>query len=141
MEKPKKVFLDAPAEYDFDLIGMVSSLKSYVLASRLNKRLSLDFVRSNNLETINKKDNGVSEFAVYEFNDDNLFITYRLFQNKSKGVLLPQYKNLDFFLCIAGDLKPSDLKVFAARFLEIDGIQYSMLIDTENLKGKEWLMF
>ncbi len=141
MEKPKKLFLDEPAEYDFDLIGIVSSLKSYVLASRLNKWLSLDFVRSNDLRTVNKKAGGTDEFAVYEFNDENLFITYRLFQNKSKGVLLPQYKNLDFFLCIAGEVKPSDLKVFAAKFSAIDGIQYAMLIDTENLKGKEWLMF
>lgn len=139
MTKPKKLYLNEPAEYSFDLVGLVSGLKSYVLASRINKLLGLALSRTHELEVVAPA--GLQHYPVYCYTDNTLLTTYHLVHHRAAPPFLPQYKTTDYLLCVSGEFKPADQAAFAAGFAAISGVLFATPIVTTMLKGKEWLMF
>ena len=134
-------------EYDFDFIvfAIVSSSKSHKLAWDLNKALSLQFKKADDL--------------IYQFiKEGRILITnyvhkteyncLRLLKNKSvefydttKPFLLPELKEYDYLIQMAGEMPFMESDLFEEKIRSVLNIEYVKKINIENLKSKENLIF
>lgn len=133
--------LDVSYDYDFDLIGLVASVKEYKLAWMINQVLEINLVKEDDLE-INFRKGESLVISNYIFETEYSIIT--LYVNKSvnpqknnKPYLLPELKEYDYFFKFEGD---SDL--FANTDLVetlkgIDVVQFASLIDVEELPSRD----
>jgi len=86
-------------EYNFNLIGINTSLKSYRVSYIINSVLGINLKKIDDFEKDikNKKEKQSFEF----FKDENNEIKYFLFENKTTGKeLFRSYKGFDFVLLI-----------------------------------------
>lgn len=78
-----KLVLEDDFGYDFTLIAIHGVIESYYLAYLLNKHLNLRLSRGQKDLTINN--NTISaEFPMYEYHNQQQYITYHLFSNRTK---------------------------------------------------------
>lgn len=144
-------------EDDYSLIGIHSTEEDYRLAYLLNKNLNTKLVRLE--DNLDFKDSE-AEFPLFEFKDENSFISYYLINNKHKmfvhnqenaglfggnfttiSYLIPEKKKIDFFLKIEGSCGNSFILNLIERLNAINQIITSYSIETTKLKSKEHLIF
>src|SRR5690606_8652811 len=94
--------LQLAIQYNLDLIGLVSSAKEYKLAWSLNQNLGLKLAKSEDL-AINFV--GDRSIIISNFTFITSHCTFRLLKNlavsdDSPEYLLPELKNIDYFLLI-----------------------------------------
>lgn len=128
---------------DFDLFGLVSPAKEYKLAWSLNQNLGLKLVKSKDL-AINFLDD--RSIIISNFTFTTSHCTFRLLKNlalseDSKEYLLPELKNVDYFLLIKNESDTFDLNKYVKRLPEIDAVQSFTSINVEKLENKENLIF
>ncbi|MBL4939979.1 MAG: IPExxxVDY family protein [Lutibacter sp.] len=144
-------------EDDYLLIGIHSTEEDYRLAYLLNKHLNTKFVRFKH--HLDFKDS-VAEFPLFEYKDEHNFINYYLINNKYSTIvntknnnglfegtystilnLIPEKKNVDFFLKIAGCNQQNLMITLVNKLNKINQIMTSYAIDTNSLKSKNNLIF
>ena len=144
-------------EDDYLLIGIHSTEEDYRLAYLLNEHLKTKFTRFKH--HLDFKDS-TAEFPLFEYKDENNFINYYLINNKysqlvnnnkTKGLfegnystiyyLIPEKKNVDFFLKIEGCNQQNLVRTLVAKLNEINQVITSYTIDTNTLKSKNNLIF
>ena len=104
-------------EDDYSLIGIHSTEEDYRIAYLLNKNLNTRLTRFE--QCLDFKDS-TAEFPLFEYKDEKTFINYYLINNKhlqfvnnydnevlfggndTVSYLIPEKKNVDFFLKIEG---------------------------------------
>lgn len=142
---------------DYSLIGIHSTEEDYRLAYLINKHLKTKLVRFKH--PLDFKDS-TAEFPLFEYKDENNFINYYLINNKySKLVnntknkslfegnystilnLIPEKKNVDFFLKIQGCNQQNLIITLVNKLNEINQVITSYAIDTNSLKSKNNLIF
>ena len=97
--KKKNQKLYYQPEPDFHLIGIASHENDYRLSWALNKKLLVNFIRSENLEIKDLKKNSVSFFSVFSTDDEQEDIRLILISNRcDNGFLIEELKNIDYFL-------------------------------------------
>ena len=144
-------------EDDYLLIGVHSTDEDYRLAYLLNKHLKIKLTRfKDNLDF----KNSVAEFPLFEFKDEKNFINYYLINNKhlqvsnnqfkgglfggnysSTTYLIPEKKNIDFFLKIEGCNQSNFISDLVENLNKISQIITSYSIDPNSLKSKNNLIF
>lgn len=144
-------------EDDYLLIGIHSTEEDYRLAYLLNKHLETKLIQFK--YPLDFKDSD-AQFPLFEFNDKNNFMSYYLINNKymqiannnnNKGLfggdystiyyLVPEKKNIDFFLKIKGCNQLSFAKNLVDKLNKINQIITAYTIEPNTLKSKDHLIF
>jgi hypothetical protein len=102
--------LEETIKPDFQLIGVSSYENDYRVCWDINNCLKIDLQRRENL-VINDRKTGISrEFPLFQFEDENMYVVYKLIGNKSEnGLLVKEWKNIDFLLKISGEFSKKNL--------------------------------
>lgn len=128
-------------QFDFILIGIACQHKDYRLCHELNNALSIALARGNDYEIFNGKRMEKVSFSFYRF-ENNEEDQYFLFSNKGKqGLLIPEQKQIDFFLMIRENVKRIAETEIINRVKDVKVVLGVFKIDTKNLKSRENLVF
>ncbi|HZY78051.1 MAG TPA: IPExxxVDY family protein [Cyclobacteriaceae bacterium] len=109
----KKRRLEVDFAYDFELTGLISSVRGYKLAWEINHALGVNLARKDDLKMTTKE----GEFFFTFFSHQSAVNTVNLFRNRSnegpaasasgfenKGIfLVPEHSHLDYILYSKGD--------------------------------------
>ncbi|MFD2513648.1 IPExxxVDY family protein [Pontibacter locisalis] len=141
----KSLHLDIEYNFDFDLFGVVSPVKDYKLAWALNNLFDLRLSKQQDLcYDLHGKDRLI--ISNYQHISDHS--TVRLFKNKALGpstlkkpFLLPDIKEYDYVLQLAGAMQQLYPQEFIRTLLHTPLVQYVKQFDPLTLKFKENLIF
>jgi hypothetical protein len=137
----KRNRLEIEYSFDFELLGLTTSAKSYKLAWDLNQKLHIRLVRKADL-VIQIRSLQLS-YSVHA--DESPVNTVRLFRNKSnemeqsKHLLVPEYPHGDFILMVQGEELQSNR--FREELRNIPSIELVAFIPLDTLKSKENFIF
>lgn len=128
---------------DFDLVGIVCSAREYKLAWYINQYLNFNLAKSEDLviKFVNEPNIVVSNFA---YSTD--YISIWLLKNRSEdqnhgAYLLPELKNMDYFLFIKDESDTFDTSKCIRKLSNISVTESCHRIDVEKLTNKENLLF
>ena len=150
----KKLVLDY--DYDFLLIGILSSAPDYKLCWGMNKVLNIALKKEKDLELQlhdNEKNEGLKltfdkpemtpRYSMYTYYNEVTHLRYTVASNRSvSSLLIKEEQSVDFFLVVDGlydDLKKGDSIVNDLR--KQREIITAYKIDPNNLKSKQNLIF
>lgn len=139
------VKLEITYEFNFDLIGIVCSERSFKLAWLLNQLLGINLIRQKDLE-LEYIEGSILKIANFQFNTEH--DTYQLLKNKAhwslhttKPFLLPELKEYDYFLIIDNMTKMIDVEAIKQAVSQLPVVQYCLSIDLNTVKDRENLLF
>jgi len=130
-------------ERDFDLFGLKTSVKEYKLAWYLNQHLCLNLAKSEDL-AINFVDDRTIIISNFTFTTTHC--TFKLLKNHAistneKAYLLPELKNVDYFLMIVNESDTFDIEYYRKKLPEVKILQSFRQISIDKLQNKENLIF
>lgn len=144
-------------EEDYTLVGIHTTLEDYKLAYLLNKQLKTKFAKATyNLDFENEKNN--ASFSVFNFENTqydfdwyliaNSFTHKKseafselLFTSETKTYLIPEKKNVDFFIKMEGETDAEFIKKTIDQIKNIPQVITSYAVDVNTLKSKDYLIF
>lgn len=93
--------LEFDYDYDFFLIGVYCHHKDYRLAWSINKNLDFDLTKTEDYMLILKEQEQL--FSMYTDYVDSQDLSYYLLSNRCEtGFLIPERKDVDYFLIVEG---------------------------------------
>jgi len=96
----KSIKLDFEPNFDFILIGFVSSEPLYKMSWLINEMLEIQLKECSSIKEYNTKRQLVQEYPMFQFKTENES-TFQLFHNKStQGYLIEEQKQVDYWLKI-----------------------------------------
>lgn len=146
--------LDIEYDFDFEVIGLVSSLAPYQLVWKLNQILGVDIVKNEDIVLdFKKKDVIISN---YLFEEEYSYI--RILKNKSNEnsvvvnptslfdvgqseYFLPELKKYDYIIQLEGSVNNQYSDVIIDKLNQLDNIQLVMPIDLDDIRDKDNLIF
>src|SRR5690606_21615958 len=141
----KKTKLIVQYDYEFELIGVSTTVKEYKLAWAINNLLNIRLVKDKDLE-MTFKNNTYVIISNFMFETENS--VFRLLRNKSfdqgvgsQGFLLPELKNFDYIILISGFEDTYSIEELTQKLKTLTEIDYLQRIDIDQLKSKENLIF
>ncbi len=141
----KKTKLQIEYDYDFFLLGIVSTVKEYKLAWHLNNALGVDLRKQDDI-IIPKMDTNNLIISNLIFQTEHC--TIRLIGNRSVGEssdtksnLLPELQNFTHFFVLQDEGDAFDRTALMEKLKTIDVIDYVVAIAPEKLKNKDNLIF
>lgn len=138
----KRLKLDYKQEYNFLLFGISTSEKDYRLIWNLNNTLNLLLSKTEDHQAYHKKADGDQFFSCFLYMDNKTMLEYKMISNKSEnGILIDELKNIDFFLIMKGEYSDEYPNLLRQKILKMENIQAVFLIDPENLKNKDRLIY
>jgi hypothetical protein len=136
-----KKFLKLDFDFDFVLIAITTPLKDYRLCYKVNLIAQTDFRKLDDLQ-LNFKQNTSKYHSFYLHQTPNSDCQFYLIANKgSDGLLIPEMKEVDFFVIIREYIDEDDLLYFLNKLKTIKDIQAAVEINPERLKSRENLLF
>lgn len=139
----KKAKLYLEPTFDFNLLGIVSPVKDYKLAWLINRTLQINLIRSEDL-LIEFLSNPNLEISQFFLSLPHGFI--QLLKNKSLNssqqlaYLIPELRNMDYFLLIQDETGLIDLGDYLKKLAANPFIQSVVKLDVSKLKSKENLL-
>lgn len=156
--------LEIEYDYDFVLIGISSHEKDYRFCWALNNKLKFELSKKESLEIKGKKQNTPSYFSFFTFDDQNQYKEYSVLANFSESksliltentlfgtpekskqseneFLIPEHKQMNYFLVIRGELEDEQVAELILQIKEIDIVLTAIRIDPKTLKSKQNLIF
>jgi hypothetical protein len=150
-------------EIDYYLIAIHTSLEDYRLAFFINQLLPINLSKSTNEIQINIEE-GETNFSRFYYHDNEKAITWNLIQNKNEVVhykeginhnlfsnvtmevstkvfLLPEFKKVDYFLKIENIEDTMSVSTIQTILNTIDNISTLYIVDTNQIKSKNNLIF
>lgn len=144
-------------EDNYSLIGIHTALEDFKLAYLLNNNLNTHFTKANFSLDFETKDSKAS-FSIYNYINEKYEHEWYLIENsfkeekintadtlalttETKTYLIPEKKNVDYFMKIVGEPKPSLIAKTLNKINSITQVVTSYTIDTNTLKSKEFLIF
>lgn len=141
----KKVKLFIEHEYDFEVVGIVSSLKEYKLAWLINKNLGINLVKQPDLKFDFVKQSSYS-ISNYIFETENA--SFQLLKNRAfeadetkAAFLLPELKQYDYLIKLKNFAEMGEISSFKEKLLNSGQIILIKEFITEDIKSKENLIF
>lgn len=139
--KKSKLIIDY--EFDFDLLGLISSAKGYKLAWEINQVLGIQLVKQPDL-VVGFKNNEEKGFSYYahqtRINRLKLFKNKPSDQERGKYFLIPEFPHFDFI--ILADMKEQYPQEHLIRQIKsITAIQLASSIPLDGLKSKSNFIF
>lgn len=143
MAKQKRVLLEESVETDFILFALVFHGKDYKLCYEINKAARLDLYKTDDLEAVTSRSGERSRFSFYTFELEEEYKTYHVICNRGvpKGTLIPEQKQIDFFLVLKGPYRNEEKKELLMKLKEIPKMMGVYELDASKLKSKENLVF
>jgi hypothetical protein len=133
----KKTRLIIEYDYDFELLGITSSVKFYKLAWSINRALSINLVRKDDYELPLKDETRLFGCYQYEVEETNLW----LFKNRSlvneKHYLAPEISHFDYLFKLPVDSQSFATKEILKDLREVKSIEYIGAIDIPGLKSRD----
>ncbi|MFM7021430.1 MAG: IPExxxVDY family protein [Flavobacteriales bacterium] len=137
-----KLTLDFEPEYDFLLAGISCHMKDYRFIWALSKHLGIEFFRNDDFELIVDKAKNKSKFSLFSFEDEENHTSYFILANRGDaGILIPEMKQIDYFLQIRGPLDEDDLEKIISKIKKMSGVLTAFSIDPYSLKSGTNLLF
>ncbi|MDH5603047.1 MAG: IPExxxVDY family protein [Cyclobacteriaceae bacterium] len=141
--KPRKLQIDF--EFNFDLLGIISSARSYKLAWSINNALSLNLQSAEDIQ-LELAGPRMVKIANYLHKTENSH--FRLIKNKpvdsfgkNNLPLLPELGHLDYLFLVEGETYPITIRDIFQKLKVINTIEYVVAIKVNELKSKENLLF
>jgi hypothetical protein len=127
--------------YDFILIGIVSTFRDFRICRDINTVLEIELERANDYTITDSKRNTEIGFSFFEYlteQEDQYFVI----SNKGEeGLLIPERKQLDYFLLIKPGMTPIDTTEIIKKLQSVSGFQGIFPLDVRTLKSKGNLLF
>ncbi|AXT52063.1 IPExxxVDY family protein [Aquimarina sp. BL5] len=160
----QRLVLDTIMDDDYDLIAIHCSLASYRLAFGLNKYVDLRLFRKKQ-DIKFEYDTHSASFPLFQYHDHFQYNTYSLLGNKFRTkiesetaavqglfaaeeednyvtkYLIPELKNVDYFLKIEAETSQFSSKSLTSKLLTIPQIITAYVVDYTQLKSKNNLIF
>lgn len=134
----KKTRLIVEYEYEFDLIGIIASVKFYKLAWAINKKLDIRLVKQPDY-TIEMKGSNHPAFSNYLYQLESS--CFRLFKNRSvegeNTYLIPELPHFDYVVKIDEQSQSFAKEEILKELKEVQWIEYIAAIEVEKLKSKD----
>lgn len=127
--------------YDFILIGIVSTFRDFRICRDINAALELELQRGDDYTILDAKRNSEVAFSFFEYyteQEDQYFV---IANRADDGLLIPEHKQLDYFLLIKPGMTPIDPTDIIKQLQPIAGFQAVFSIDVRTLKSKGNLLF
>ncbi|MGC3948647.1 MAG: IPExxxVDY family protein [Chryseolinea sp.] len=130
-------------EYDFNLIGIISTVKGYKLAWELNQALGIHLVKQPDL-IVGFKNNVEKGFDYY--NHQTQLNRLKVFKNRpaeleaGKYFLIPEFPHYDFIILAAME-EYDKVQHLVLSLKSINSIQLAAIIPLEGLKSKSNFIF
>jgi hypothetical protein len=139
----KKTKLIIDYEFDFELLGLISSAKGYKLAWEINQALNIQLVKQPDL-VVGFKNNEEKSFSFYshqtQLNRLKVFKNKPSDQDGGKYFLIPEFPHYDFI--ILADMKEHYThKQLIHSIKSIASIQLAAIIPLDGLKSKSNFIF
>ena len=130
-------------DLDFILIAITASLKDYRACYLINKHLSFNFVRVDDLTVDNiNGGNDRCYFSLFRCNWEASETDFYFIANKgSNGYLVPEMRKADYFLLIKNYIDETDLENLISSINKIPEIVTALKIDPKKIKSRENLLF
>lgn len=134
-----KFTLEIEEDFDFRLIGIFSHSKDYRLCWEINKTFNFDLLKGDNL-TVQLKDN-IQEHSFFSYHEEDELLEYYLISNRSEaGLLIPEEK-CDYFFLIKGHYRDNTITELRKQLNQLKPILATSIIEVEELKSKDNLIF
>jgi len=135
-------FLKFEIDLDFVLIAVTTSLKDYRVCYLINKALSFNLTKINDLEVDINHANEPVLFSIYHYNWEATETDFYFIANKgSDGYLIPEMKKADYFLLIKNYIDDNDLDNLVSALNKVPEIVAAVKIDPKKIKSRENLLF
>ena len=136
----KTHILNTAIDENYCLLGLASDEKDYRLCWLINNELSTEFERIDNLELYLKKTDTSQIFSIYQYDDEDSLLTYRIIKNISEnGYFLDKVKNLDYLIHIQGEILPDEISGFIKKISKISAIRLCVPVDLRKINDKSRL--
>ena len=127
-------------EENYCLLGISTDEPDYKLCWQINDQLKMAFVKTDNVAVFHKRLGEEQDFSLFQYEDENSMIVYRLIGNRSEaGFFLNDLKNIDFLLHIQGDLVSDNISNLVAKLNTLDSIRMCVPVDLGKVKEKDRL--
>lgn len=137
----KKILLNYTPDYDFLLFALLSFEPDYKLIWDINNITGLDFSRTDDYVSYNKKLSCDQSFSSFIYFDEPSCLSYQVLSNQSnEGLLLEELKGIDYFLIVRGEYTEDFNQNFQTQLQKVKSIQNVFILEPEKLKGKERLL-
>jgi hypothetical protein len=139
----KKTKLIIDYEFDFELLGLISSAKGYKLAWEINRVLGIQLIKQPDLVVgfKNKEEKGFSYYThETQINRLKLFKNRPTDQEGGKYFLIPEFPHYDFII-LANMKEQYPHQQLIHSLKSIDAIQLAALIPLDGLKSKSNFIF
>ncbi len=141
--KPIKLVVEY--DFDFEIIGLITSLKGHKLAWAINNELKIELRKQ---EDINIDFLHEGQLVIINYIYQTEYSNFRLIRNKScefvniaSPFLIPELKEYDYFIQLEDESSSFSVSEIKEKLKNISGIEYIKVIETENLKSKDNLIF
>ena len=138
-----KTILKFDFEIDFEILAITSNSPDYKLAWHVNNALYLHLVRTEDHEIVFKNNQRI-RVAHFTYETENaVFHLLRnrvLKEDQSAQYLVPELKNVDYFLLIRDDTGESEIVNVKNTLSKIKDVLLIVRVDPEKLKSKENLI-
>ncbi len=141
----KAIKLVVEYDFDFEFIGLISSLKGHKLAWNINNELKIELKKEDDicLDFLHE-----GQLIIINYNFETEYSNFRLIKNKScefaniaSPYLIPELKEYDYFIQLQDESGFFGISTIMEKLKNINGVEYIKLIETENLKSKDNLIF
>lgn len=137
----KNLTLNYQPELEFTLLGISSHENDYHLSWALNQKLGLQFIKARNLVILQPEAELSQEFPVFTYEDEDALLVYNLISNKCElGFLVPELKNIDYFLQISGEINQGFLDQLIYKLRNSGVVNASFVLDPKKIKAAEKLI-
>lgn len=141
MKKKQAHKLKYKPDFEFALLGISSHENDYHLSWSLNQALDMSFTRVKDL-SVEVAPGETMSFSVYRYEDPDALTLYHLISNVAPdGFLIPELKNMDFFLQVFGETAEVFQRDLADRINRIPIINACFPLDANNLRSSHRLLF
>ncbi len=133
--------LNEEDKFDFLLFGIACQMKDYRLSNEVNVKLKIKMTRREDFDIYNNKRMEEQGFAFFQY-DSKEEDQYCLVSNRGpKGLLIPEQKQIDYFLMIRpGRTMMDDTEIINA-LKEIPIVLGAYVFDILKLKSRGNLVF
>lgn len=134
-----KLKIDPKEEFNFILIGIVTSEPIYRLGWLFNEALKINLVEIAPLQIYNQKRTIVQDFNLFAYYDSNN-TSFELIHNKGPhGLLIEEQKQIDFYLKVSNNDRSED--EITSDIKGIKNMSLVQVIKPSSLKSKNRLLF
>jgi uncharacterized protein with NRDE domain len=131
--------LEFEYDYDFFLIGIFCHFKDYRLAWSINRNLDFDLEKQSDY-VLELKDQE-QRFSAYNFHIESQDLYYYLLNNRSEhGLLIPEKKDVDYFLLVDGLVESSKKGELIKEIRGLNEVLSAVEINPQQLNSKQNLL-